>query len=37
MSLESHVADWVADAMTEALGSKIDAIDMVNIPHASED
>lgn len=31
LELESHVADWVAEAMTEALGTKIDALELANL------
>jgi hypothetical protein len=34
LRLESHVASWVADAMSESLGGKIDALDVANIPNA---
>lgn len=35
--LESDYAQWVERAMTEALGSKVDALDVTGMPHASED
>lgn len=35
LKLESHVADWVADAMQHALGDKIDALEIENIETAS--
>ena len=28
LQIQSHVADWVADAMRESLSSKIDALDI---------
>jgi hypothetical protein len=36
LRLESHVADWVADAMTEALGPKVTEIESV-LSDASDD
>jgi hypothetical protein len=35
LQLESHVADWVEDAMAESLGGKIDALDVAGMPGAS--
>lgn len=36
LRLESHVADWVADAMTEALGPKVEALDVSGMPRAPD-
>lgn len=32
LQMESHVASWVADAMTEALKPKIEALDVAAMP-----
>jgi hypothetical protein len=34
LRLESHVADWVADALAEALGPKLDSLDVAAMPNA---
>ena len=36
LRLESHVAGWVADAMAESLGSKIEALDVASMEHAPD-
>lgn len=34
LRLESHVASWVADAMAESLGSKIESLDVAGMDAA---
>ncbi len=36
LRLESHVADWVADAMTEALGPKVEALNVAGMDRAAD-
>lgn len=37
LRLESNVAAWVADAMSEALATKVDALDVPGMDRASAD
>lgn len=37
LRLESHVADWVSEALSEALGPKIDALDVAAMSREAAD
>lgn len=37
LTIESHVSDWVKDAMAEALAPAVEALDVSKMPDASSD